>query len=119
MRRQCDQRLVAPGLVEGGPIEVDAEALGADLPRFEAHPAARVLLNQIVGDVEREVWDDMEVAAADRQRQHRSPALIGVKERIGLHRFPAEPSRLFGPREVEGDFDLAGLTPALVRRSRL
>ncbi len=55
---------------------------------------ARVLLDQIVADVEREVRQDQEVVAAHRERQLGAPALIRVIEGVRLHRLEAQPSRL-------------------------
>ena len=105
-----------PGLIERRPLEAGAEPFRADLPRFEAHSEAGVLLDQIVAVVDRDDWCDAEVAAANGEIEIAAPSLIRVIQEFRLQRFEMKPSRRFAPAQLEDEPDMWLLAPSFDRR---
>src|SRR5262249_24297198 len=93
-------------------VEAGAEPSGAHAPRLEAQPAARILLDQIVGVVDRHERREADVAAAHAERDIAAPALIGVEERVAAQRLEPQPPRQLLPVRVVDDPDMTRLVAA-------
>ena len=117
LQRERVQRGAPPILLEPRPLEAGTEPAGAQLPRFEAQPAAGILLDQIVRVVDGHDGGKTDGAIAHAEVQVAAPALLGVKKDVrseGLEAQPLWQLRLAG---LEHEPDAARLVPRWIRRA--
>src|SRR5262249_9481351 len=105
-------RRAAPRRIEHRPLEAGAQPSRAHAPRLEAQPAARILLDQIVGVVDRHDRREGDGAAAYAERELAAAPLIGVEERVAAQRLDPQPPRQLLPVRVVDDPDMTGLVAA-------